>query len=62
MKVREVIARLTADGWFEVRQNGSHKQFRHPTKPGLVTVPVHGGDISIQVIVSIEKQSGVRLR
>lgn len=35
---REVIRKIKADGWFEVAQVGSHKKFRHPTKPGIVTV------------------------
>ncbi len=39
MKVREVIKRIEADGWAQVRQRGSHRQFKHPTKPGRVTVP-----------------------
>ncbi len=38
MKVREVIKRLEADGWELVRTRGSHRQYKHPTKPGLVTV------------------------
>jgi len=38
MKVRAVIKLLEADGWRFVRQTGSHRQFRHPTKPGTVTV------------------------
>jgi predicted RNA binding protein YcfA (HicA-like mRNA interferase family) len=39
MKVRDVIRRLTDDGWVQVAQKGSHRQFKHPTKPGKVTVP-----------------------
>jgi predicted RNA binding protein YcfA (HicA-like mRNA interferase family) len=38
MKVRAVIKLIEADGWRLVRQTGSHRQFRHPTKPGTVTV------------------------
>jgi predicted RNA binding protein YcfA (HicA-like mRNA interferase family) len=38
MNVRELIALLKADGWFEVRRKGSHRQFRHPVKAGTVTV------------------------
>ena len=38
VKVHELLARLEADGWFQVRQKGSHRQFHHPTKPGTVTV------------------------
>src|SRR5574337_67543 len=38
VKVRELIAVIQADEWSEVRTKGSHRQFRHPTKPGTVTV------------------------
>ena len=37
MKVRAVIKLIEADGWRFVRQTGSHRQFRHPSKPGTVT-------------------------
>lgn len=62
MRPREVIARIEADGWYEVRQKGGHRHFRHPTKPGITTVSMHPGDIDINVIKRIEQQSGVRLR
>ncbi len=42
--VREVLARLREDGWLVVRQRGSHRQLRHPLKPGTVTVAGHPGD------------------
>lgn len=38
MKVREVIRRLIDDGWLQVSQKGSHRQFKHPVKLGKVTV------------------------
>ena len=38
MKVRDVIRRIEADGWYLARTTGSHRQFKHPTKKGLVTV------------------------
>jgi predicted RNA binding protein YcfA (HicA-like mRNA interferase family) len=38
MKVRDVIRRLVDDGWVQVSQKGSHRQFKHSTKPGKVTV------------------------
>lgn len=38
MKVRDVIEMLEADGWFMVATRGSHRQFKHPTKPGRVTI------------------------
>jgi predicted RNA binding protein YcfA (HicA-like mRNA interferase family) len=62
MQSRVVIQRLTADGWYEVRQVGSHKQFKHPTKPGTVTVPHPEKDLPIGTLKSIERQSGVALR
>jgi predicted RNA binding protein YcfA (HicA-like mRNA interferase family)/predicted RNase H-like HicB family nuclease len=63
MKPRDVIRILEADGWRELRTKRSHKQFRHPTKPGKVTVPVHGGhDIKSKDLASIERQSGIKLR
>lgn len=39
MKFREVEKKLLADGWHQVSQKGSHHQYKHPTKPGKVTVP-----------------------
>jgi predicted RNA binding protein YcfA (HicA-like mRNA interferase family) len=38
MKVKDLIALLEADGWFQVRMKGSHRQFHHPSKRGTVTV------------------------
>jgi len=38
MKVRDIIERIEADGWSLVRTKGSHRQFKHPTKRGVVTV------------------------
>lgn len=61
MRSREVISKIEADGWVEVRQKGSHKQFRHPTKPGTVTVPHPEADLPIGTLKSISKQSGVPL-
>lgn len=38
MKVSEVLRRLRRDGWVRVKSKGGHRQFKHPTKPGRVTV------------------------
>jgi len=59
MDSREVIRRLQADGWIEVRQGGSHKQFKHPAKPGVVTVPSPRKDIPRGTLRSIERVSGI---
>lgn len=44
VKVSEAIRRLEADGWALVRTTGSHRIFRHPTKPGTVTVAGKPGE------------------
>jgi predicted RNA binding protein YcfA (HicA-like mRNA interferase family) len=38
VKVREILQLLRSDGWVVVRQRGSHRQLKHPVKPGVVTV------------------------
>jgi predicted RNA binding protein YcfA (HicA-like mRNA interferase family) len=43
VKTGELIRRLEADGWYRVRQSGSHAIYRHGSKPGQLTVPVHPG-------------------
>ena len=37
MKVRDVLQMLEQDGWYLARTRGSHRQYKHPRKPGLVT-------------------------
>jgi predicted RNA binding protein YcfA (HicA-like mRNA interferase family) len=44
MKVRDVIKLLESNQWTQVRQKGSHRAFKHPSKPMVVTVPGHPGD------------------
>jgi predicted RNA binding protein YcfA (HicA-like mRNA interferase family) len=39
IKVRDIIKQLEAGGWYLARTRGSHRQYKHPTKSGLVTVP-----------------------
>ena len=61
VKIRDVLDMIQQDGWREVRQRGSHKQFKHPTKPGLVTVAGHpGDDIAKGTLNSIKKQAGLK--
>jgi predicted RNA binding protein YcfA (HicA-like mRNA interferase family) len=58
MKVREAIKRLVADGWYLARTRGSHKQFKHPQKGGLVTVPGKpSDDLAVKTLHSIWKQA-----
>ena len=56
---REVIKMLKADGWYEVNVVGSHHQYKHPTKPGKVTIPEQGGDLNPDTVKSIMKQAGL---
>ena len=60
-KVQDLIARLEADGWYHVRQKGSHRQYHHPAKAGTVTV---AGKPSVEVppgtLSSILKQAGLK--
>jgi predicted RNA binding protein YcfA (HicA-like mRNA interferase family) len=58
---RAVIKKLQADGWELVNTVGSHKQFKHPTKSGRVTVPHPYKDLPFGTLRSIEKLSGVKL-
>ena len=62
LNTRNVIKALEKDGWHEVNQAGSHKQFKHPTKKGRVTVPHPKRDIPMGTLKSIEKQAGIKLR
>ena len=59
---RDVIRLLRGDGWYEVGQVGSHKQFKHAIKKGRVTVPHPKRDIPLGTLRSIEKQAGIKLR
>jgi len=60
MKVRDVITRLKDDGWVQVKQTGSHRQFKHPTKPGKVTVAGRLSDeVKPKTLKSIWRQAGL---
>ena len=61
LRFREVEKLLLKDGWYQVKQKGSHHQYKHPKKKGKVTVPEHGGDIHIDVVKSIMKQADIIL-
>jgi predicted RNA binding protein YcfA (HicA-like mRNA interferase family) len=61
MKIRDVIRMLERDGWYLERTRGSHRQYKHPTKPGLVTVPGKtGDDLASGTLNSVLKQAGLK--
>ncbi len=61
-KVKEMIDIIVADGWFSIGQKGSHKQYKHPSKKGKVTIPDHGknDDLEHFLVDSILKQAGLK--
>ena len=61
MKVRDVIKLIEAAGWKVVRQRGSHMQFKHPERKGLVTVAGKpSADLAPGTLNSIFKQAGLK--
>ena len=62
MKARDVIKLIEDDGWFLVRQRGSHKQYKHHTKKGLVTIAAHkmSDEVAPGTLNSILKQAQIK--
>jgi predicted RNA binding protein YcfA (HicA-like mRNA interferase family) len=60
-KVREAIRIIQEDGWYEVSTRGSHRQFKHSSKPGRVTVAGKpGDDLAPKTFDSILRQAGLK--
>ena len=61
MTAKEIEKVIKSDGWHEVRRNSSsHRQYKHPTKKGKVTISFHSGDLPQGTINSILKQAGLK--
>ena len=61
IKVRDIIKQIEADGWYLARTRGSHRQYKHSTKSGLVTVPGKlSDDLAIGTSNNILKQAQLR--
>lgn len=61
MKVRDIIQQIEEDGWYLARTRGSHRQYKHPTKSGLVTVPGKlSNDLAPGTLNSILKQAQLK--
>jgi predicted RNA binding protein YcfA (HicA-like mRNA interferase family) len=61
MKIREVIKLLENDGWILARTRGSHRQYKHSLKKGLVTIAGKpNDDLAPGTLNSIFKQAGLK--
>lgn len=61
MKIQQVLQLLKEDGWVQVRQSGSHRQFKHPTKSGLVTLAGKPSDeLAPGTLNSVLEQASLR--
>jgi predicted RNA binding protein YcfA (HicA-like mRNA interferase family) len=61
MKIRDVIKIIELDGWYLVVTRGSHRQYKHPVKPGRVTIAGHpGDDLAAGTLNSVWKQAQVK--
>jgi predicted RNA binding protein YcfA (HicA-like mRNA interferase family) len=61
MKIKEVIKIIEQDGWFMIRSKGSHRQFKHRNKKGIVTIAGHSNDdLAKGTLNSILRQAGLK--
>jgi predicted RNA binding protein YcfA (HicA-like mRNA interferase family) len=61
VKVREVIRLIETDGWYHVATKGSHRQYKHPTKSGRVTIAGKpSDDLAPGTVNSVLKQAGLK--
>lgn len=56
----DLIRVIESDGWYLARQTGGHLQFKHPIKPGLVTIPC--SKIKKNIELSVYRQAGLKRR
>ena len=61
MDAKELEKILKKDGWTAVKQKGSHRKYKHTTKPGKITIPFHGHkDLNIKTANTILEQAGLK--
>lgn len=60
MKFREIEKLILQDGWYFKAAKGSHYHYKHPSKPGKVTIPKHSGDLDPKTVKSILEQAGLK--
>ncbi|MCL1908327.1 MAG: type II toxin-antitoxin system HicA family toxin [Holophagaceae bacterium] len=62
MNFKELERIIKADGWSLDRVEGSHHQYRHPTKPGIATIPRHSHDIHKKIVKSVLRQACIKVK
>lgn len=60
MRAIELEKILLKDGWYVVKQVGSHRHYKHPSKPGKATIPFHRGDVDKGTAKSVLRQAGLK--
>jgi predicted RNA binding protein YcfA (HicA-like mRNA interferase family) len=62
MKYKEILKKIEEDGWYQVRQKGSHRSYKHKSKPGIITIAFHrlSDEIPKGTLNSILKQGGFK--
>ncbi|HHW94569.1 MAG TPA: type II toxin-antitoxin system HicA family toxin [Mogibacterium sp.] len=60
MRAREIEKIIEKDGWKLKSTKGSHRHYKHPSKPGKVTIPFHTGDLDKRTVKSILEQAGLK--
>jgi predicted RNA binding protein YcfA (HicA-like mRNA interferase family) len=61
MKASELFKLLKKDGWFEIRQTGSHVILQHPAKKGQLVVPYHGSkEVPTGILKAILKEANIK--
>lgn len=59
-RVKEMIEYIESGGWYHIKTKGDHRQFKHPTKKGKVTVPGKlSDDLALSTAQSILRQAGL---
>jgi mRNA interferase HicA len=63
MKFSELLRMLKKDGWYEIRQSGSHIIMRHPSKRNQISVPNHPGEeVKKGILKAILKDAEIETR
>lgn len=61
MKCNELFKKLKKDGWYAIRQSGSHVVLKHPEKTGTIAVPYHASkEVKKGLLKTILKQAGIK--